>query len=86
MKANTTVRETRTVTTSVKLSTGGFVEIELNEGDKGYLKVHLGAQKDYGPSQAWRWIQHAPDRDTTKLLVELRDACDLLIENIKPQP
>lgn len=82
-KLHTTVHETKSVIKSYKLSNGGFVELELDESDAGYLKVHVGSSESmFDSMQAWRWIQHADDKKNIETLTEIRDACNAILESL----
>jgi len=83
MKVDTCVRESKTTTKGVSFSNGGFIELEVGDS-KGYLKVHVTEQDGvtFSASQAWRWIQHGTNKKNIKLLRELRDAADALLESV----
>lgn len=83
-KVKTNVHETKTVTRTVSLSNGGFIEIEMAEIGDGYLKVHVSKREDdlYYGNQAWRYIQHGKDDKNIKILREIRDAANKLLESI----
>lgn len=83
-KVQTTTYKTTSETFSIQLSTGGFVEVQLAEPGRGYLKIHLGEAPDYGDTtNAWRYIHHSKNKDTLKLLCELRNATNSLIETLE---
>lgn len=82
-KVKTSVHESKSVVKSVSLSSGGFIELELDEAGSGYLKIHVG--KNSNPhviSQAWRWVQHGGDKNNVKTLTEIRDAANSILESL----
>jgi len=83
-KLYTNISEVKTVTRDVSLSSGGFIELQLAENGSGYLKIHISSQKESWGSvlQAWRWINHGKDEENLKLLTEIRDAANLILETI----
>lgn len=85
MKLKQSIHETKTVTSSVSLSTGGFVQLEQSELGDGYLKVHLQKEPDNYiliMNQAWRYIIFAKDKKLIETATELRDALTVLIDSI----
>lgn len=84
MKLRQSVHESKTVTSGVILSTGGFVELEQSELGDGYLKIHLQKNPDhyYSVNQTWRYIMFAKDKKLIETATELRDALTVLIDSI----
>lgn len=84
MRVVSTVHEIKTITKSISLSTGGFAQIELSEEGDGYLKIHLAKNPNvYHFNDSWRWIHYGKDKKNRKLLVELRDALNTLLESVE---
>jgi hypothetical protein len=87
-KVNTTiVNESKTITKSVSLKNGGFVELEYtNDNQPAYLKVHLGTDSHNTSIYSyyhWKYIQHLNKDKAIALATELRDALTLLLDNIE---
>lgn len=85
MKVRTSVHEVKSTIKGITLSSGGFIELELDEGGSGYLKVHVSkSDKPYWDAiGAWRWIQHGDDKKNIKLLTEIRDGADAILESLE---
>lgn len=83
-EVKTSIHEVHQVTKSVSLSSGGFVELQLDEAGNGYLKIHVSKNTSvFIPGDAWRWIQRSDDKQNIKLLTEIRDAANALLESIE---
>lgn len=82
-KVKTSVYESKSVIKSVSLSSGGFVELELDEAGTGYLKIHVTKNEGmFDHMGAWRWMQHGKDDKNIKLLTEIRDAATAILESL----